>query len=91
MATVATIKATTTKATETTVASSKGEIATGRLPSDWYYHCKCNIPCHNDFAPRPTFGEYEGILVYDIKEGIYTETPIDDLNMLAMSSFEGNI
>jgi hypothetical protein len=91
MAAATTIEANTTTAETTTTASAKGEIPNWRITGDWFDVCKCNIPCPCEFAQTPTYGDCEGILAYNIKKGNYGETPLDDLNVIAVGSFEGNI
>jgi len=57
----------------------------------WFDVCKCNIPCPCEFAQAPTYEECDGILAYHIKKGNYGDIPLDDLNVLALGSFKGNI
>jgi hypothetical protein len=49
------------------------------------------MPCPCEFAQTPTYGDCEGILAYNIKKGNYDENPLDDLNVILVTSFEGNI
>ena len=77
--------------TTTAAASAIGEIPKWKVIGDWFDVCKCNIPCPCEFAQTPTFGNCEGILAYNIKKGNYGKTPLDDLNVIAVGSFEGNI
>ena len=58
---------------------------------DWFDVCKCNIPCPCEFAQPPTFGECEGILVWHVNEGTYGQVKLDQLNVLALGYFQGNI
>jgi len=58
---------------------------------DWFDVCKCNIPCPCEFAQAPTFGDCEGILVWHIREGAYGTVRLDDLNVLALGYFQGNL
>ena len=83
--------ATATTTTETTTASTKGEIPNWRVTGDWFDVCKCNIPCPCEFAQTPTYGDCEAILAYNIKKGNYGEIHLDDLNVLVLSYFKGNI
>ena len=53
--------------------------------------CKCNIPCPCEFAQAPTYEDCDGVLAYHIKKGNYGDISLDDLNVLALGSFEGNI
>jgi hypothetical protein len=82
---------TATATTETTTASTTGEIPNWRVTGDWFDVCKCNIPCPREYAQTPTYGDCEGILAYNIKKGNYGEIPLDDLNVIAVGSFEDNI
>jgi hypothetical protein len=58
---------------------------------DWFDVCKCNIPCPCEFAQPPTFDECEGILAWHIGEGSYGAVKLDQLNVLALGYFRGNI
>jgi hypothetical protein len=82
---------TATTTTETITASTKSEIPNWQVTGDWFDVCKCNIPCPCVFAQTPTYGDCEGILAYNIKEGNYGETHLEDLNVIAVGSFKGNI
>jgi hypothetical protein len=62
-----------------------------RVVGDWFDVCKCSIPCPCEFAQAPTYGDCDGILAYNIKNGDYGGTPLDGLNVLALASFKGNI
>jgi hypothetical protein len=88
---MATSKATAKTTTETLTTSAKSEIPNWRVAGDWFDVCKCNMPCPCEFAQTPTYGDCEGILAYNIKKGNYGETRLDDLNVIAVGSFEGNI
>ena len=77
--------ATTTTTAE--AASTIGEIPKWKVIGDWFDVCKCNMPCPCVFAQTPTYGSCEGILAYNIKKGNYGETLLDDLNVIAVSSF----
>jgi hypothetical protein len=83
--------ATTATVTEATTASTKGGIPNWKVTGDWFDVCKCNIPCPCEFAQTPTYGDCEGILAYNIKKGNYGETLLEDLNVIAVGSFKGNI
>ena len=62
-----------------------------RLTGDWFDVCRCRVPCGCTFAQAPDEGECEGILAWHINEGHYGETNLDDLNVVAVGGFEGNI
>jgi hypothetical protein len=61
------------------------------VAGDWFDVCKCTIPCPCTFAQPPSTGECEGVLAYHIRRGRYGSTPLDDLNLLGVASFTGNI
>jgi hypothetical protein len=58
---------------------------------DWFDVCSCNVPCPCVFAQPPTNNACDGILAWHIREGRYGDVTLDDLNVLAVSYFEGNI
>ena len=61
------------------------------VSGDWFDVCKCNIPCPCEFAQAPTYGDCDGVLAYHIRQGNYSNTSLDGLNVLALGSFKGNI
>ena len=75
----------------TAAASTIGKIPKWKVIGDWFDVCKCNMPCPCEFAQTPTYGDCEGILAYNIKKGNFGETPLDDLNVILVTYFEGNI
>jgi hypothetical protein len=62
-----------------------------KASGDWFDVCKCNIPCPCIFAQAPSYGDCEGVMAYHIKKGQYGETPLDELNVLILDYFKGNI
>jgi hypothetical protein len=62
-----------------------------KVSGDWFDVCKCSIPCPCEFAQAPTYGDCDGVLAYHIKKGNYGQTPLDNLNVLALGYFKGNI
>jgi len=61
------------------------------LEGDWFDVCNCTIPCPCTFAQAPSEGDCEGILAWHVREGSYGEVPLDDLNVVALGSFVGNV
>jgi hypothetical protein len=61
------------------------------MKGDWFDVCSCNIPCPCEFAQPPTNNHCEGVLAYHIREGEYAGTRLDDLNVIAIGQFDGNI
>ena len=67
------------------------EIPRWRLIGDWFDLCRCRVPCGCTFAQAPDEGRCEGILAWHIREGRYGEVTLDDLNVVAVGAFDGNI
>jgi hypothetical protein len=67
------------------------DIPQWRVVGDWFDVCKCTIPCPCTFAQAPSEGDCDGILAWHIREGNYGDVRLDDLNVVALGSFEGNI
>ena len=67
------------------------DIPKWKISGDWFDVCKCNIPCPCIFAQTPSYGDCNGVMAYHINNGNYGETVLNGLNVLALSSFEGNI
>jgi hypothetical protein len=67
------------------------EIPNWKVSGDWFDVCKCSIPCPCEFAQAPTYGDCDGVLAYHIKKGNYGQTPLDNLNILTLGYFKGNI
>src|ERR671919_210473 len=70
---------------------SADNIPQWKASGDWFDVCKCSIPCPCVFAQSPTYGDCDGVLAYHIKKGQYGNTPLDDLNVLGITYFKGNI
>src|ERR671927_843381 len=68
-----------------------GMIPQWKVSGDWFDVCKCNIPCPCTFAQAPTYGDCAGVLVWHIQKGQYSDTVLDDLNVLGLGGFTGNI
>ena len=62
-----------------------------KASGDWFDVCKCTIPYPCTFAQTPTYGDCDGIIAYHIKKDSYGEITLDDLNVLALDSFKGNV
>ena len=61
------------------------------VAGDWFDVCSCKIPCPCTFAQAPSDGDCEGTLAWHIREGNFGDVSLDDLNVVAVSYFEGNI
>ena len=62
-----------------------------KVSGDWFDVCKCSIPCPCVFAQAPTYGDCDGVLAYHVRSGHYGQISLDDLNVLVLSYFKGNI
>ncbi len=67
------------------------ETAQWRLTGDWFDVCRCRVPCACTFAQAPDEDQCDGILAWHINEGNYGDVSLDDLNVVAIGSFVGNI
>jgi hypothetical protein len=62
-----------------------------RLVGEWFDICSCDIPCPCEFAQAPTNNACEGILAWNVREGSYGDVRLEDLNLVALGGFEGNL
>jgi hypothetical protein len=62
-----------------------------RLAGDWFDVCRCRVPCGCTFAQAPDEDQCDGILAWHIREGNYGDVKLDDLSVVAVASFVGNI
>jgi hypothetical protein len=62
-----------------------------QVVGDWFDTCNCSIPCPCTFAQPPTTGDCEGILAWHIREGNFGDVSLNDLNVMAVGAFSGNI
>ena len=67
------------------------ETAQWRLAGDWFDVCRCRVPCACTFAQAPDEDQCDGILAWHINDGNYGDVRLDDLNVVAIGSFVGNI
>ena len=61
------------------------------VKGDWFDVCKCSIPCPCTFAQPPTTGDCEGVLAWHIRTGHYGDVRLDDLSVMAVGAFQGNL
>ena len=60
------------------------------MKGDWFDVCSCNIPCPCGFAQAPTNNHCEGVMAYHVREGSYGDIKLNDLNVIAVTTFDGN-
>ncbi len=62
-----------------------------QLVGDWFDICSCDIPCPCEFAQAPTNNACQGMLAWHIRNGHFGVIQLNDLSLLALAAFEGNI
>jgi hypothetical protein len=62
-----------------------------QVAGDWFDVCRCRVPCACTFAQAPDEEECDGLLAWHIREGNYGDVSLDDLNVVAVSWFKGNV
>ena len=62
-----------------------------QLVGDWFDICSCDIPCPCEFAQAPTNNACQGMLAWHIRNGHFGAIQLNDLSLLALAVFEGNI
>jgi hypothetical protein len=62
-----------------------------QVAGDWFDVCRCRVPCGCTFAQAPDEDQCDGILAWHIREGSYGDVKLDDLNVVAVATFMGNI
>ena len=62
-----------------------------RLAGDWFDVCRCRVPCACTFAQAPDEDQCDGILAWHIRDGAFGDVGLDDLNVVAVGTFQGNI
>jgi hypothetical protein len=67
------------------------EVQSWRVTGDWFDVCRCTVPCACTFAQAPNDGTCEGILAWHIREGNYGDVKLEDLNIVGVGGFQGNI
>ena len=67
------------------------EIPTWHVAGDWFDVCSCDIACPCIFGQPPTNNHCQGILAYHIRHGSFGNVSLDDLNLVMIIDFKGNI
>jgi hypothetical protein len=67
------------------------ENASWQVSGDWFDVCRCRVPCGCTFAQAPDEEQCDGILAWHIREGNYGDVSLDDLKIVAVASFTGNV
>jgi hypothetical protein len=67
------------------------EVPSWRVTGDWFDVCRCRVPCGCTFAQAPDEDQCDGILAWHINDGNYGDVKLDDLSIVGVGSFVGNI
>jgi hypothetical protein len=67
------------------------EVPSWQVAGDWFDVCRCRVPCGCTFAQAPDEDQCDGILAWHIREGAFGDVKLDDLSIVAVGSFVGNI
>lgn len=61
------------------------------LNGDWFDVCTCKITCPCTMAQAPTDNACAGVLAYHVRDGRYGDVVLDDLNVVGIVDFTGNV
>ena len=67
------------------------DIQKWKIKGQWFDVCRCAVPCPCSWAQPPDDDFCQGILLWHIQEGHYGSVKLDDLNMVMIGTFRGNI
>ena len=67
------------------------DVSAWHAKGEWFDVCRCNVPCPCSWAQPPDDDYCEGVLVWHIRDGHYGDVSLGGLNVVAISSFKGNI
>jgi len=62
-----------------------------RIAGDWFDNCSCAVACPCTFAQAPDNNLCEYVLFWHIREGHFGDVELDDLCIVQLGSFDGNI
>jgi hypothetical protein len=65
--------------------------ANWRIAGDWFDNCSCAIACPCTFGQAPDKNFCEHVLFWHIREGHFGDVELDDLSIVLVGSFDGNI
>jgi hypothetical protein len=67
------------------------DVPSWRVAGDWFDVCRCRVPCGCTFAQAPDEDQCDGILAWHIREGHFGGVKLDDLSLVGVGSFVGNL
>ncbi len=62
-----------------------------RIAGDWFDNCSCAVACPCTFGQAPDNNYCEHVLFWHIRDGHYGEVELNDLCLVQVGSFDGNI
>ena len=62
-----------------------------RIAGDWFDNCSCDVACPCTFARAPDNNFCESVLFWHIKEGHYGDVVLDDLAVVRVGRFDGDL
>jgi hypothetical protein len=62
-----------------------------RITGDWFDNCSCAVACPCTFAQAPDNNFCEHVLFWHIREGHFGEVELNDLCVVQVGSFDGNL
>lgn len=67
------------------------QIPDWRITGDWFDNCSCAVACPCTFAQAPDNNLCKYVLFWHITKGHFGDINLDDLCVLAVGTFEGNL
>jgi hypothetical protein len=71
--------------------NAASDVPQWHVVGDWFDVCRCDIPCPCEFAQAPTDNWCQGVLAWNIREGHYGNIRLDNLSLIGVGEFEGNL
>ena len=67
------------------------DIPNWRIAGDWFDNCSCAVACPCTFGQAPDNNYCEFVLFWHIREGHFGDVELNDLCLVMVGSFDGNI
>lgn len=62
-----------------------------RIRGDWFDNCSCAVACPCTFGQAPDNNFCEYVLFYHIREGHFGDVELNDLSIVQVGNFDGNL
>jgi hypothetical protein len=62
-----------------------------RISGDWFDNCSCAVACPCTFGQAPDNNFCEHVLFWHIREGHFGDVELNDLCVVQVGSFDGNL